>query len=163
MWTMERSRSYQDETLKQYLTLCISNSIDLGCKCILAPTPRNRRPNASSSLRRAISNHPPSPRPLPRRTLRNCQLLPNPNKRVRNRNVNATTLYTMQHCRLRSSTSENTATLTSQNTSNTWAATSHTSSKTTTTSPRDCHNRPQQWESSTISGTIPQWTTSVST
>ena len=94
MWTMERSRSYQDETLKQDLTLYISNSINLGCKCILALTPRTLRPNASSSLRQAISNHPPSPRPLPRRNLRNCQLLPNPNTTVSNRNVNATTLYT---------------------------------------------------------------------
>ena len=143
--------------------MCIKNSIDLGCKCTLEPTPRTLRPNESSSLCRSISNHPPSPRPLPRRTLRNCQTLPNPNNIARNKNVNATTLYTMQHRRLRSSTLENTATLPSRNTSNTWAATAHTPSKVITTSPRDCHKGPQQWERLTISGPIPPWTTSVST
>ena len=160
---MERSRSYQDETLNQDLTLCISNSIDLGCKCILAPTLRTLRLNASSSLLRAISNHPPSPRPLPLRTLHNFQLLPNPNKRVRNRNVNATKLYKMQHRRLRSSTLDNMATLPSRDTSNTWEATAHTPSKTNTKSPIHCHKRPQEWGRSTISGPIPPWTNSVNT
>ena len=160
---MERSRSYQDETLKQDLTLCISNSIDLGCRCILSPPQRTLRPNASSSIHLAISNHRLSPCPLHQRTPCNCQLIPNPNMRVRNRSVNATTLYTMQHRRLCSSTSENTATLPSRNNSNTWADSAHTPSKTTMTSPRDCHRRHQQWERSTISRPIPPWTTSVST
>ena len=143
--------------------MCTSNSIDLGCRCILAPPPRNLRPNVSSYLHQSISNHPPSPCPLPRRALRNCQSLPNPNKRVRNRSVNARTLYTMQRQRLHSSTLENTATLPSRKTLNTWAATDPTPSKTTTTLPRDCHKRPQQWGRSTISGPIPSWRTSVST